>query len=126
MRRMRNKLLLIIMRTFFISESFLQFVLLKGLFVFDLFSSQKGRIQKCQENVPYLAYVKKFYGYAPTKTGALISYLVKGVFEKRSHRQGNPCKYALQIKLSENNANLGSLNRDGEQHSLRRNSHGKQ
>ena len=83
---MRNKLLLIIMRPFFIYESFLQLVLWKGLFVFDFFSSQKGRIQKCQENVPYLAVIKKFYGYAPTKTGVLIPYLVKGVFEKRSHR----------------------------------------
>ena len=83
---MRNRLLLIIMRPFFIYESFLQLVLWKGLFVFDFFSSQKGRIQKCQENVPYLAVIKKFYGYAPTKTGVLIPYLVKGVFEKRSHR----------------------------------------
>ena len=38
----------------------------------------------------------------PQKTGGLIPYLVKGVFEKRSYRQGNPCEYALQIKLSEN------------------------
>lgn len=60
-----------------------------------------------------LGYINNFYGYAPTKTGALIPYLVKGVFEKRSHRQGNPCEYALRIKLSENKANLGSLNRDG-------------
>ena len=58
----------------------------------------------------------------PQKTGGLIPYLVKGVFEKRSHRQRNPCEYALRIKLSENKANFGSLNRDGEQHSLRRNS----
>ena len=58
----------------------------------------------------------------PQKRGGLVPYLVKGVFEKRSHRQGNPCEYALQIKLSENKANVGSLKRHGEQHSLRRNS----
>ena len=92
---MRDKLLLIIMRPFFIYESFLQFVLWKGLFIFGLFSSKKSRIQKCEENIPYLAVIKKFYGYTPQKTGGLIPYLVKGVFEKRSHRQGNPCKYAL-------------------------------
>ena len=39
-----------------------------------------------------LAYINNFYGYAPTKTGVLIPYLVKGVFEKRSHRKGNPFK----------------------------------
>ena len=39
---MRNRLLLIIMRPFFIYESFLQYVLWKGLFVFSLFSSKKA------------------------------------------------------------------------------------
>ena len=62
----------------------------------------------------------------PQKTGGLIPYLVKGAFEKRSHRQGNPFEYALRIKLFANKANVGSLKRHGEQHSLRRNSHGKQ
>ena len=77
---MRNKLLLIIMRPFFIYESFLQLVLWKGLFIFDLFSSPKSRIKNANK------IIKNFYGYAPTKTGGLIPYLVKGVFEKRSHR----------------------------------------
>ena len=45
-----------------------------------------------------LAYINNFYGYAPTKTGVLIPYLVKGVFEKRFHRKWNPCEYALRIK----------------------------
>ena len=117
---MRNRLLLIIMRPFFIYESFLQLVLWKGLFVFDLFSSHKAESENTKKTI------KNFYGYAPTKTGALIPYLVKGVFEKRSHRQGNPFEYALRIKLFANKANVGSLKRHGEQHSLRRNSHGKQ
>ena len=66
MRRMRNKLLLIIMRPFFIYESFLQLVLWKGLFVFDLFSSHKAESENAKKTI------KNFYGYAPTKTGALI------------------------------------------------------
>ena len=34
-----------------------------------------------------LAYINNFYGYAPTKTGVLIPYLVKGVL--RSGLTGN-------------------------------------
>ena len=76
---MRNRLLLIIMRPFFISPFFSLFDGKDFLFLTS-FLPKKEESKKCEENIPYLADIKKFYGYTPPKNRGSYSLLSERSF----------------------------------------------